>query len=104
MTYVVGIAMLVTGLVCLDLGQSFLRSAQRPSFATRFVGGDFFALSLTTLLGGGVMTLLAGPMTDFGAASLAKFGLSLALVIAVVAAWRILAGRRPRARRGAAPA
>jgi len=100
MTYPVGVAMIVAGLMLLEFGRRYHKTAAANSVGDSFFAGEFMALSITILLSGGLTTLLADPLTRLDLASTAYFVLSLAGIAVIFLAYL----RIGRARRRAQPA
>ena len=101
MSYVVGALMLVAGFVCLDLGRQFLGPDSGASLRARSIGSDILALFITTLMGGGFVALMAGPLSGTGASGMSNFALSVVCTIAAVWLYHRAARMLARSRRPA---
>lgn len=87
MSYLVGVAMFVAGLMLLEFGRRYHRAAAQTPAQASFFAGEFMSLSITILLASGLTTLLAEPLTRFDLASLTALALSLAGIAVIFLAY-----------------
>ncbi|HSF93761.1 MAG TPA: hypothetical protein VLA52_01960 [Thermohalobaculum sp.] len=102
MAYFVGVAMVVAGLMLLEFGRRYHRSASAASLNPSFFAGEFMSLCITILLAGGMTTLIAEPLMRTDLTSALYFGLALAS-IAVIFTGYLKLTRAMRRVRPAAP-
>jgi hypothetical protein len=87
MAYLVGVAMIVAGLILLEYGRRYHKSAAANSLEASFFAGEFMCLCITILLAGGVTTLIAEPLTHWNFTSVFHFALSVTTAAAIFMAY-----------------